>query len=102
MDISEKIKQIQSSPPATKLRWIILCSALSFVIVIGIWVLAINSRLSSAELAAGRADEAGPGVGSRFVRASEQIILALRLRTANTIYYFQQKFSAVNTIEIKK
>ena len=101
MDISAKIHQIQTSSPANKLRWVILCSTFSFLLIVGIWILFSSARLTNErEIQLSNGEVQRQGMFARLEAGTQNVILSLRRRTANTILYFQSKIYQKNTIII--
>lgn len=102
MNIGEKIHQIQTSDSATKLRWVILCSALSMAIIIGGWILYSSITLTNEREKMLGNSAAAPRTGfiAKFEDGTQRVILKLRQRLANTIIYFEGKANEKNIIQI--
>ncbi len=60
-----KLQEIRRADRATKLRWLIILSAISFVLVAGLWVVSIRMITANIENPE-PATEQGIGLGSKF------------------------------------
>ncbi|MDP2629750.1 MAG: hypothetical protein Q8P45_03605 [Candidatus Harrisonbacteria bacterium] len=90
----QKLEEIRGSDEKTKLRWVIILSTLSILIVLMIWIAHVNSIF---QIQIG----SKPKLNAEHSRGSE-LLQTLRLRTANTILYFREKFAQKNEIIIER
>lgn len=77
------------------MRWVVALTSITMILVLFIWVKSIDDVI----------DLTKPSTLLSIERKSdndESLIRKLRMRTAQTIIYFQQKFSEQNEITIEK
>jgi len=84
--ITQGLEGIRNSSPKARMRWVVAFTSITMILVLFIWVKSIDDVI----------DIARPSTLLSIERKSdknESMIHRLRVRTAQTMIYFQQKFS---------
>jgi predicted transposase YdaD len=93
-NVTKGLEKIQSSSPQARMRWAIGLTTLITILVLFVWIKSIDDVInisSSNPLLIVETSE----------RKEKGLIEKLRIRTAQTIVYFQRKFSEKNEISIE-
>ena len=99
MSAKDFLIQLQNSDSNRKLRWLIGLTAATTAIIIGVWALTASLTSPAANGLVRKDDQ--PTFFGKIALSAEHVIDILRLKTANTIHFFSEKFGTTNTVEVE-
>jgi hypothetical protein len=99
MTLKNFITELQQSEPRRKFRWLVGLSVITMAVIFGVLLLVSPSAPTPSGDLVRKDDQ--PNFFEKIGIGIGDVVATLRQKTANTINFFQQKFSKTNTIEIK-
>lgn len=96
------ITQLQQADERIKLRWIYSLTVLSLIVVLSGWVWYTRASIDTESVANSEiVAYTTPTFFTTLATGSKAILHTIRLRTANTILYFTNRFGNKNTFYIE-
>ncbi len=100
MSIHTFITDLQNSDDRTKVKWLVIFTVATLAVIVGLWLLLTPSQTATNSTELVRTEDQ-PTFLQKIGISFGNSVDYLRRKTANALYFFQQKFSKTNTIEIK-
>jgi hypothetical protein len=99
MALKSTLERIRTGDRKTKLRWLIGCSAIAMIFVVGIWIAYVQSVVNEI----GGAPRTNPQNSTITALAvgTSKVIDVVKRKTAGTILYFQNLITTNTTFTIK-
>ncbi len=99
MSLKSTLERIRTGDRKTKLRWLIGCSAITMIFIIGIWVAYVQSVVS--DIGGTQAANQENQTISALAMGTSKVVDVIKRKTASTLLYFQNLITTKTTFTIK-